>query len=449
MYCLRIVMASLSVSTLMGQASTPPSTIALPIRMNLDPVFQAAERNVPKVPPGIETWTPLPNSGTQVYRYNLYRDPLLLRLNSNRVTVRTAVHYWMEVGLRMRNLVKSMGSCGLGPEGFRQAWLGAHADFWITPQWGVDLNVATYDPLPSNACSITFLGYDITDKVLAGMKDAMGRGLQNVGQQVRQSALLRSKAEEVWRMAQQPLEVSPGIFLVLNPQQVRLGPWKSEGRTLVVTPEIQAFPYLQMGAKPAIASRPLPDLLPSNGVLSPAFRIQVSADLGYREATERLRRQMVGKVFETDKGRFEIRDVSVRGQGGKALLEVELKGKINGRLTLVGTPRFNPQKGSLELADLDYSLESRSWITQFGEWLFRSSLRRTLAEKSNWFLQKNFQDLKALVQAGMNREIAKGVALNGTLDDLALDQPQVLDDRFRIQAFLEGRIQVTLTPPGL
>jgi len=449
MYCLRIAMATLSVSTLLGQAPTLPSSIALPISINLDPVFQAAERSVPKVPPGIETWTPLPSSGTQVYRFNLYRDPLVLRLNSNRITVRTAVHYWMEVGLRMGGLVKSMGSCGLGAEGFRHAWLGAQADFRVTPQWGVDLQVAAFDPLPGNACAITFLGYDITDKVLSGMKDAMGRGLQAMGQQVRQSAMLRNKAEELWRMAQQPMELSPGVFLVLNPQQIRLGPWTSEGRTLVVTPEIQAFPYLQLGSRPAIAPRPLPELLPSEGPLSPVFRVQVSADLGYREATAQLRRQVVGKVFETDKGRFEILDAAVRGEGGKAVLEVELKGKVTGRLALVGTPRFNPQKGCLELLDLDYTLESRSWITQFGEWLFRSSLRRTLAEKSNWFLQKNFQDLKGQVEAGMNRELARGVMLNGTLDRLSLEQPQVLVDRFRVQAYLEGRIQVRLTPSGI
>lgn len=390
--------AALLASTLLAQA--PPSHIALPIRINLDPIFQAAERNVPKVPAGIETWTPLPNSGTKVFRFNLYRDPLTLRLNSNRVTVRTAVHYWMEVGIRMGSLIKSMGSCGLGPEGFRHAWLGAQADFGITPQWGVDLKVTTFDPMASNACTITFLGYDITNQVLAGMKDAMGRGLQGMEQQVRDSAMLRHKAEEVWRMAQQPIEVSPGVFLVLNPEQLRLGPWSSEGHTLVVTPEIQARPFLQLGTRPEIAPRPLPDLAPMNGPLSPTFRIQVDADLGYREATEQLRRQMVGKVFETDKGRFEILDASVRGQGAQAILEVELKGKVNGRLALAGTPTFNLQKGTLELLDLDYTLESRSWITKFGEWLFRSTLRKALAEKSNWFLQKNFQDLKAQVQGG-------------------------------------------------
>lgn len=443
------VAAVLLASNLLAQASAPPSTIALPIRINLDSVFQAAERNVPRTPAGIETWTPLPNSGTKVYRFNLYRDPLVLGLNGNRLTVGTAVHYWMEVGLRMGSLIKSMGACGLGPEGFRHAWLSAQADFGITPQWGVDLKVTTFDPMASNACTITFLGYDITNQVLAGMKDSMGRGLQGMEQQVRQSAMLRRKAEEVWRMAQQPIEVSPGVFLVLNPEQVRLGAWSSEGRTLVANPELQARPFLQLGTRPGIALRPLPDLSPMNGPLSPTFRIQVRADLGYREATEQLRRQMVGKVFETDKGRFKILDASVRGQGRQAILEVELKGKINGRLALAGTPAFNLQTGSLELLDLDYTLESRSWITQFGEWLYRSSLRKTLAEKSNWFLQKNFQDLKTQVQSGMNREIAPGVVLKGHLDQLAMDQPQVLPDRFRVQAFLEGRIHVSLTPPGL
>jgi len=424
----------------------PPSVIALPIRVNLDPVFQAAERNVPRVPAGVETWMPVPGSGTKAYRFNLYRDPLMLRLNGNRLILRTSVYYWMEVGLKMHNLVKSMGSCGLGPDGFRRAQLGAQAEFGITPQWGVDLRVAPLEPLASNTCAITFLGYDITDQVLTGMKDAMGQGLKGMEQQVRESAMLRQKAEAIWRMAQQPIEVAPGVFLVLNPERLRLGPWSSEGRVLVVTPEIQARPVLQLGARPETPMRPLPDLEPVNAPLPPSFRIQLDADLGYREATEQLQRQMVGKVFETEKGKFEILDASVRGQGQLAVLEVQLKGRVNGRLALAGRPVFNTVKGTLELQGLDYTLESQSWITHFGEWLFRSTLRKTLAEKANWFVQKNFLDLQEQVQKALNHDIAPGVALHGRLDRLILDQPQILADRFRVQAFLEGNVQVSLTP---
>nr|WP_320134040.1 DUF4403 family protein [uncultured Holophaga sp.] len=447
---MRVVLPLLAVfsALLPAQDLSPGATIPLPVRINLDPVLGSAEQRVPRVPPGIQTWTPVPGSSTKVFRFNLYRDGLMVNLNRNQVTVRTPVHYWMEVGLQVRGLVKSLGVCGLGPDGFRQAWLGAQADFWITPQWGVDLHVSALDPLASNPCTITFLDYDITGQVLAGMKDAMTRGVQGMEQQVRGSGMLRAKAEEVWRLAQQPLEVSPGIFLMLGPRQVRLGPWQSEGHVLIAMPEIEAAPYLQFGARPQVGLLPLPNLELAQGGSSPVFRVRVGAELPFTEATAQLRRQLAGHTFETEKGRFEVRDVRIQGQEGRVLLEVDLKGKVDGHLALVGTPVIDPATGALELKDLDYTLESRSWITHFAEWLFRSTLRKTLGEKANWFLHRNLDTLRGQVQAGLNRELAPGVSLHGQLDRFSLAQPQVLADRFRVDAYLEGQVQVALSPQG-
>ncbi|NTV74658.1 MAG: hypothetical protein HGA66_10675, partial [Holophaga sp.] len=81
----------------------PPSTLAAPIRVDLAPMFAAAERTTPVTPPGVETWTNLPGiaQGSPAYRFNLYREPLYFVLKGNRVLMHTTVNYWFEVGLRM------------------------------------------------------------------------------------------------------------------------------------------------------------------------------------------------------------------------------------------------------------------------------------------------------------------------------------------------------------
>ena len=443
--CLGLNLSAQSPESAMVQAlDLGPSIITLPICIDLAPIFASVEQSAPRVPPGVETWTPLPDSPGAVYRFNLYRDPLTIRLNTNRILVRTLAHYWLEVGVKAGSFIRGVGACGQGQEGFRRVLLGTRAELSLTPSWGLELKATPEDPAPLEPCEITFLGYDITDKVVAGMKESMLKATAAMEQQVRTSAMLRQKAEAVWAQAQQPIPLSDGVWLCLNPERIRLAPWSSQGKILTITPEIQARPAITLGPPPLAESRPLPPLESGIQGLQPGFKIRVDADLSFEHATTQLRRQIGGKRFDTEKGSFEVLDVAVLGKEGKAILELTLKGRITGKLNLAGRLVYNEPLGVLELRDLDYTLESKSWITQFGEWLYRSSLRKTLQEKANWFMDQSLKDIRTLAQQGLNRPLAPGLTLTGTLGDLKLGQPRVLADRFRLDAFLEGQVQVNV-----
>lgn len=426
----------------------PPSLIAMPIRVPLDALFAEAEKVVPKVPPGVETWAPLPEGkkpGLRL-RYNLYRDALSLRMNGPRFSVRTLAHYWMEVGLHVAgSYVKPMGSCGVGKEGFRQVILGAEAEVAFTPDWGLEVKTSVLPPVAVNPCQITFLGYDITAQVVKGMEEEMAKASGELGRQLRTTALLRQKAEGAWNLLRQPIELAPGIHLAMNPERIRLSPLQTDGNTLWVTPEISARPAVTFGPRPSSTGRPLPLLEPAAGPIPPGFQIRVTGEVPFEEATAQLARQMVGRVFDTEKGRFEITDARVRGEGGKALIEVAVKGRIKGRLTLTGRPAVDLATSTLHLRDLDYTLESRSWIAKAGEWLFRSTLRQLIQEKANFFMAQSLREAREQVAQHLNRPLAPGLALQGQLRDLRLEQPMVLPDRFRVEALLEGNLEAQLT----
>jgi len=425
--------------------AVPPSTIALPIRVDLDPAFQAAEKAVPKIPPGVEQWTPLPGSSTTVFRFNLYRDPLQPRLRRNQLNVSTIVNYWMEIGVKAGPLVKSVGRCGLGAEGFRKAELGVRAQLEFTPQWTLALNAEPLQPNQFNLCTITFLEVDITGKVMGAMKEALVKGTQVLVEQARSESLLKPRALAVWNQLQLPLELAPGVFLCFHPERIRLAPLSTERNVLVLTPEIQARPTLVFGKPEAAVLLPLPPLEPLKDPVQPGFQVRVAADLPFTEATEQLRRQLAGKRFDTEKGSFEILDCAVKGQADKVLLELNLKGKVTGKLSLVGRPLFDEASGTLKLADLDYTLEAKGWITQVGEWLFRSTLKKTIQEKANFLMDRQFKDLRGLVQQGLNRELIPGLKMNGTLQDLKLGQPVVATDRIGIEAVLVGQVGLDAT----
>jgi hypothetical protein len=425
-----------------------PSFIATPVRVDLAQLFAAAERTTPRVPPGVETWNNLPGPalGGATFRFDLYRDPLQFTLTGSRLEVNTTVNYWLQVGVRMKGWVKGVGACGVAPESFRRARLGLTADLGLGPNWDLDLKLTPEEPVKLDACQLTLLGYDITDKVLASMKDALLKATQQMEQQVRNSTLVRTKVENAWLLAQQPIELSPGVHLLLNPERVSLAPLRSEGDTLIITPEIQARPTLTLGEAVAPPYRPLPPLDLAPAPIQPGFQLRVEAALSYQEATAQLARQVAGQRFTTDQGTFEVQNVAVRAQGDALLLAVGLKGRLDGTLTLSGHPRFDPVSGTIRLEDLDYTLDSKSWITRMGVWLYHSTLRQTLSDKCNFFMDKSFQNLKAQAQQGLNRDLAPGLAMSGVLDGFTLDQIQVLDDHLSIVAQLGGQLQIAVKP---
>ena len=445
MYSCTSLLLALSFPLLQAQ-TPPPSCIAAPIRVDLEPLLAAAERNTPRVPPGVETWINLPGSAlsSPAYRFNLYRDPLVFSLNGKRLSMHTTVYYWMEVGMRMKGWIKGMGSCGRAPESFRRARLGLAVEVGINPDWSLDLRMIPEDPVQLDPCQVTFLGYDISGKVVAGMKDALVKATQGLEQQLKSAALLRQRAEAIWLQAQQPVELGPDLHLMLNPERVRLSPWTSQDKVLTLTPEIQVRPTLTLGPLPQVALRPLPPLDAASSPVQPGFQMRVEADMRFEQASAQLAQQLVGKRFETPKGNFEIRQLTLGSKDGLILMEITLKGRVDGKVTLVGRPVFDEKTGQLQLADLDYTLESKSWMTHIGEWMYRSSLRKTLVEKCGWFMDETFRNLRAQTQQGLNRSLTPEIALTGTLESLKVEQVQVLPDRFRVGALLTGQVQIAV-----
>ncbi|MBI4912394.1 MAG: DUF4403 family protein [Acidobacteria bacterium] len=431
------------------EADPGPSVLACPIRIALDPVFQEVERLAPRVPPGVETWTALPGPPHgAAFRFWMEREKLRFTVRDNQIGVRTDARYWLEVGARVAGgWHQTVGGCGRGAEGLRSVLLQVRAELAPTPDWGLEIRTWAEAPLPSNPCLITFLGYDITGQVTAGMRAELLKAAASMERTVRESALVRQQAEAFWRAAQAPQELAPGIHLLLNPERIRFAPIRSEGRQLVLTPEIQARPGIVLGAPASTPLLPLPPL-ETGAAVQPGFRVRVDLDLPFQEATRQLRSQVAGREFETEQGRFGILDASVRAEGGKLVLEVQLQGRLEGRLALAGRPVFDEARELLRVEDLDYTLESRGWITRAGAWLFRSSLRRTLQEKADWFLGQRLGEIREALRLGLNRDLLPGVGLRGEVGTLRLAQPRLLEDRVQVQASLEGFVELAVRDLG-
>ena len=421
-----------------------PSTLALPIRVDLTPLLKQVEAQVPLSPPVVETWAEVKGRPRTYFRFNLIREPLSVRVKDDQVSVRVVANFGLDVGLRtFGNHYAVMGSCGRSPEPPRRALLELSTRIGLLPAWGLELRQTAFEVTPLNACEITLLGFDITDQVTAGMKENLNAGADLLARLVREDALARQKAQEAWALFSQPIELRKDLYLMFQPRRIRLAPISTQGRTLILTPEIEAQPRLVLGEKPVVDPAPLPDL-ELNASPRQGFRLRVEADLSYAHASQQLAAEVVGKTFDTDKGRFEITTARVWGEQGRAILEIGLKGRIVGTVTLSGKPLSDPASSSLRLADLDFTLDSRSWLARMGDWIYHSDLRRLLTDRAHFLMDQQFQGLREAVQAGLNRPLAPGLQLSGTLASFRVAAVTTGTAGFKSQAYLEGEVQVDM-----
>jgi len=421
-----------------------PSTVALPIRVDLAPLLRQVEAQVPLSPPVIETWAEIKGRPRTYFRFNLIREPLSVRVKDDLVSVKVVANFGMDVGLRtFGNHYTVMGSCGRSPEPPRRVLLDLKTGIAVRRDWSVELRQPAFEVTPLNTCEITFLGFDITDQVAAGMKENLAEGAEMLARLVRENALARQTAQETWALLSQPMELGKDLYLVFQPRRLRLAPFATQGRTLVITPEIEAQPRLVLGPRPEAEVLPLPEL-EVNASPKPGFRLRVEADLSYTHASQQFAAEVVGKTFDTDKGRFEITSARVRGEQGKAVIEVGLKGRITGKVTLSGKPLSDPATSSLRLADLDFTLESQSWLARVGDWIYHSDLRTLLTEKAHFLMDQQFQGLRDQVQAGLNRQLAPNLRLSGSLRTFRVAAVTTGPEGFRSQAYLEGEVQVDM-----
>ena len=417
------------------------SVLALPLRVDLANLLPQLEAMVPHTPPVVEQWTEIAGKPRTYFRCNLYREPLRIRFKDQRVVVSVVVNFGMDVGVRtVGQHYTVMGSCGRAPEAPRRALIDFETSWVVTPDWRLELREPQAKVTPLNTCQVTFLGIDITEEVTSGMQAQVKAAIGQLDELLRKNDLLRKKAAEAWTQAAEPLELRKDAWLLLRPERLRLGPVRGQGLNVEVTPEVQSRPLLVVGPRPDPSPRALPDL-EAAGDVAPGFRIRAEAELEYAAASRQLHEALVGKRFDTERGALEVKQASLSGRDGKALLTLQVAGAVDATLTFLGRPIVT-EDGLVRLADLDFTLESAGWLTRSAAWLFKSKIRRTLQEKSTLLIGQQFQELTALAHQQLNRELAPGLALEGSLRELHLESVLAGPSAFRLVARLEGQVAV-------
>jgi len=152
---------------------------------------------------------------------------------------------------------------------------------------------------------------------------------------------------------------------------------------------------------------------------------------------------MVGQVFESGKNKVTVDDIQLWGNNDRVVVNSKLSGSFNGNIYFIGKPVMNVEKNRIEVTDLDFHTDTRSFLLKSASWLFSGPIKKRMREAMTFPLDENISELKKSVQQTLNYyPIQPGVVLTGTVDSITVEKTRVTASGIRVDLFSKGKLSV-------
>ena len=416
------------------------ATIALPVTIPLASLREALNRALPPAD-SLDRARCSAVGGLVCHQYVYRRDSLALAMEGDRIGVFASLRYRGRVAAPG---VGGLGSCGYAPDPMRRAELRMATTLFWRVDWKLATRNTAVDAALLDPCRVTVLDLDATP-VMKRMVDAQ---LASVRRQI-DSAVpalsdVRRAADSLWRSMQEPvaMDSTGAAWLVMAPERVSVAPLTGVAGLLSTGIVITARPRVVLGARPATVVRPLPALTlarPSGGL-----HVPVDVELPFDELG---RRAAATLAVEAAGSGIAVDSVRVWSRGDTAVIRVDVRGKLDGALFLVGRFAYDSTTRSVVIGDLRYTLESRTAMSRVKATLGAVSIRHAIEEATGRGKLNVGQQLDAIrsqLTLGLNRELGNGVVLGGMVRDVRVEGLYTTPTAFVVRAVLEGDARLTM-----
>ena len=428
-------------------ASAPPATstaplAVVPIRVTyqLSAMLPALEQAFPPRD-SLDRTQCAALAGLLCHQYAYVRTPLQLAAQGSRLTLRTQLGYRARIALP----VAGLAGCGFAPETPRRADVSVALGLYWRKDWRIgsantEVLATLVDP-----CRVTALNVDAVPALRTVVNAQLKKVRQQVDSAVPAVADLRPLADSLWRSFGAPiaLDTLNTLWLVLAPQAVHVVPFEGDATSLRTALVLYARPTVVAGARPVVTPTPLPPL--ALGAAPTGFTVPVTIELPFEELDRRATELLKAETQGTG---LAVNAVRVRAQGADSVrIGLDVSGQLNGVLTLAARLGWDAAAQELQLAGLDWSLESRGLMSRLKATLAAPLIGRALRKATGGGkvpLAAQLDSVRTELYRTLNRPIAPGTTLGGTVAALRVERVVATERGFRILARMTGEASVTI-----
>jgi hypothetical protein len=341
------------------------------------------------------------------------------------------------------------GSCGVDGETPPRLRVVLEAPVTLTESWSLSTRtrVATVEPAGDgerDRCRMTFLDFDVTDRVVDGAREFLEEQLSEVDE-LAASVELRPSFEEWWGILRDPIELEDSVWLAMGPRGVTRGPVRGSADSLRVDLRLEANPRVVLGPRPPADSTPLPPL--RTGDVTPGLDIVVQGRAEYGTVSRRLMDEIGGLTLEHEGRSVRVDSLELRSiGGGQVALGVRVSGDLAARLWLTGTPVVDTIGHIVHVPDLDFHVATENLLVEAASWLRREELRERLREQALWRADPAEAWLRGWLVEGLNREISSDLRIEGAVDTLTVQGVQPLPEHLLVRIGARAAAGVRILP---
>ncbi|WP_373071218.1 DUF4403 family protein [Gemmatimonas sp.] len=375
--------------------------------------------------------------GLVCHQYVYRREPLRVRAEGPQLSIETKLAYRARLGTVGGSA--RVASCGYAPEAMRRATTSMQTSLYWRRDWKIGVRDTKLAAALVDPCTVTALGLDAT-KTLQGVIDTqLALFAAEADTTIPTAGDFKPLADSLWRsfLEPTPLDSTNSLWLVLDPQAVRVTPFAGNGPSLITTMVLYARPRVIAGAKPVVRMKPLPVL--SLGTAPAEYTVPVSVELPFAELE---RRAALLLAQETATGSVRVDSVHVRGMRDSVRIDLTVSGSLRGRLSLTSRLRWDAETREIRLDDLDWSLESRGRLSRVKATLGAPLVGRAVRRATNGgrvALGAQLDSVRAEMMRKLNGSMAPGVVMGSSVRDVQIIDVIATASAFVVRARLTGQ----------
>ncbi|KAA3641512.1 MAG: DUF4403 family protein [Bacteroidetes bacterium] len=272
---------------------------------------------------------------------------------------------------------------------------------------------------------------------------------KSIDEQVEAYFNLRETVQEAWKGLFDPILVSPeyNTWLTVNPESLSLTRPQMDNESINTTILIKAKPDVKLGTKPEYwqtMSYDLPRFEYSEDYNS-NFELNIGAEITYEQADSMAKAELLGERFESGKYYAVIEDLHMYGQGNNIIVSTKLSGSYKGSIYLTGKPSYDTEKGSIDLDNLEFTLDTKSFLHKSAAWLLKSTLKKQIKDNLNFLLDYNLKEMEKMLQDQLKHyELSKNIFMEGELEELNIQNAWLTADGIKMIIGIKGEAGIKM-----
>lgn len=416
------------------------STVEVPVTLDLGPFYAYLDSRVPWRMDSGQGWK---SHGGVKLQYDIWRGPLQASMSGNRLRASIPLGYRVRARKSVAKVFKVDGSCGVD-EPPRVVTVRLESQLAWGKDWNLLSRTRVYPSQFANPCLMTFANIDVTPVVDRELGQRLVRiARQTIDRQVPRLTDVEVLAAAAWSALQVPLELDDGIWLLVRPESLSVGPLNGHGAALETSVGITARPRIVFGSPPEVQTLPLPDLqvarYPKSG-----FHVEAETSIRHEELRALLEARLSAVMQRFGGTSVRLESVEVDAKGDSIQLTIHAASPLPISLRLEGTPVYDRANGEIFLEDvLLENVTAGDATNQVERWVL-DGLGDQLERQARWPVSVPFRTALKRLGESLAPDLSGGIEIDVRIEDILIHDARSTPDRLSLAATLVGTARLTI-----